>query len=50
VGFDSPVEALTFLDEFPKTAEWQSYSADVEGAVSIVRAYMEMTAISLNED
>ena len=50
VGFDSPAQALTFLDEFPKTAEWQSYSAEVSGAVSIVRSYMELTAISLNED
>ena len=50
VGFDSPVEALTFLDEFPKTAEWQSYSVEVADAVSIVRSYMELTAISLNED
>ena len=50
VGFDSPVEALTFLDEFPKTSEWQSYSVDVADAVSIVRSYMQLTAISLNED
>lgn len=50
VGFDSPDQALTFLDEFPKTTEWQSYSAEVAGTMSIVRSYMELTAISLNED
>ena len=50
VAFDSPVEALTFLDEFPKTSEWQAYSAEVADAVSTVRSYMEITAISRNED
>ena len=50
VAFDSPVETLTFLDEFPKTAEWQAYNVDVADAVSIVRSYMQLTAISLNQD
>lgn len=50
VAFNSPAEALVFLEEFPKTSEWQSYNEDVVGAVSLVRSYMEMTAISLNED
>ena len=50
VAFDSPVEALTFLDEFPKTAEYKAYSVDVADAVSTVRSYMQLTAISLNQD
>ena len=50
VAFDSPAAALVFLEEFPKTAEWQAYNEEVNGSVSLVRSYMELTAISLNED
>jgi ABC-type uncharacterized transport system YnjBCD substrate-binding protein len=50
VAFDSPASALVFLEEFPKTAEWQAYNEEVNDSVSLVRSYMELTAISLNED
>ena len=50
VAFDSPAAALVFLEEFPKTAEWQAYNEEVNDSVSLVRSYMELTAISLNED
>jgi hypothetical protein len=50
VAFDSPAAGLVFLEEFPKTAEWQAYNEEVNDSVSLVRSYMELTAISLNED
>jgi hypothetical protein len=49
-AFDNPVQALTFLEMFPQTEEWQAYSAETRDAVSLVRSYMALTAVSLNED
>jgi len=49
-AFDTPVEALNFLENFYKTAEFMAYSAEVGDAVSLVRSYMANSVVVANED
>ena len=49
-AFDTPVEALDFLENFYKTAEFMAYSAEVGDAVSLVRSYMANSVVVANED
>lgn len=49
-AFDSPVEALNFLEKFYLTPEFQAYSAEVDGAVSLVRSYIANTVYEANPD
>ena len=49
-SFDTPVEALTFLENFYQTTEFQAYSKETEGAVSLVRSYIANTMFEANPD
>lgn len=49
-AFDSPVEALNFLEKFYLTPEFQAYSAEVAGAVSLKRSYIANTVYEANPD
>ena len=49
-AFDTPVEALNFLENFYKTPEFMAYSAGVGDAVSLVRSYMANSVVVANED
>ena len=49
-AFDTPVEALNFLENFYMTTEFSEYSAEVGDAVSLVRTYMANSVVVANED
>ena len=49
-SFDTPIEALTFLENFYQTPEFQAYSKETEGAVSLVRSYIANTMFEANPD
>ena len=49
-AFDTPVEALNFLENFYKTPEFAEYDAEVGDAVSLVRSYMANSVVVSNED
>ena len=48
--FDTPVEALNFLEKFYLTPEWQTYGNEVNGAVTMVRSYVANSVVVSNED
>jgi hypothetical protein len=49
-AFDTPVEALNFLEKFYLTPEWQAYGEEVDGAVTMVRSYIANSLVVSNED
>ena len=49
-AFDTPVEALNFLENFYKTPEFAEYDTEVGDAVSLVRSYMANSVVVSNED
>ena len=49
-AFDTPVEALNFLEKFYLTPEWQTYGEEVDGAVTMVRSYIANSVVVSNED
>ena len=49
-AFETPVEALHFLEAFYLTPEFKAYSAETEGAVSLVRSHIANTVYEANPD
>lgn len=49
-AFDTPVEALNFLENFYQTPEFMEYSAEVGDSVDLVRSYMANSVVVSNED
>lgn len=49
-AFDTPIEALNFLENFYLTPEFQAYNEEVKGAVSLVRSYIANSVVVSNED
>ena len=49
-AFDTPVKALTLQKNFCQTPEFETYSDETEGAVSLVRSYIVNTVFEANPD
>ncbi|MGD2008619.1 MAG: hypothetical protein PVJ95_10120 [Cellvibrionales bacterium] len=49
-AFDTPIDALNFLENYYKTPEFMEYSAEVGDAVDLVRSYMANSIVVSNED
>jgi hypothetical protein len=47
---EPPLAALNFLEKFYLTPEFQAYSSEVDGAVSLVRSYIANTVYEANPD
>ena len=49
-SFDTPVEALNFLEAFYLTPEFKAYGADTGDAVSLGRSHIANTVYEANPD